>query len=102
MSENSLVKQQAALYRLKNYLENFKADLEEQLRRYRAVVDALQGEGLSQEVHNTYLSSYYERDRQYIDQLIRHLEEVDAKYVNDNLVESGVNIDVAKRSLGNF
>ena len=95
-------RQKAALYSLKGTLKSFTSDLREHLRRYKATVDALQGEGLSQEVHHTYLNSYFERDRQYIEQLIRHMEEADTKYVNDNLHETGVNIDVANKSLGDF
>ena len=98
----SLVKQQAALQQLKTYLGVFKDELEEHLRRYRAMVNNLHSEGLSIEVYQTYLNSYYERDRNYIDSLIHHLEEADAKYINDNLQESGVNIEVAQRSLGDF
>lgn len=98
----SLAKQQAALYRLKNCLESFKEELQDQLRRYKAVVDGLQGEGLSHEVYSTYLNNYFERDRSYIDSLINHMDEADSKYINDNLQESGVNIEVAQRSLGDF
>lgn len=99
---NSLERQQAALYRLKGCLEGFKNELQDQLRRYRAVVDSLKEQGLAQEVYSTYLNSYYEKDRYYIELLIRHMEEADTKYVNDNLQEAGVNKDVAQRSLGDF
>lgn len=101
-STQSLAKQQAALSKLKHYLENFKEELEDNLRRYRNIVDELHGDGLSNEVYSTYLNSYYERDRSYIDSLIRHMEEADAKYISDNLVKNEENIDVARKSLGDF
>lgn len=101
-SGQSLAKQQAALQELKSYLGMFKEELEENLRRYRARVENLHGDGLSNEVYQTYLGSYYERDRSYIDSLIRHMEDADTKYLNDNLQESGINIEVAQRSLGDF
>ena len=98
----SLEKQQAALSKLKNYLETFKEQLEDNLRHYRNHVEALHGDGLSNEVYTTYLNSYYVRDRNCIDDLIKHMEEADVKYLSDNLNKNEENIDVAKRSLGDF
>lgn len=95
MANQSIELQQNALYRLQNYLQNFKEDLLNNVERYRNIVDSLQEEGLSNEVYNTYLHSYYERDRAYIQQLIDHIEEADAQYISRNLEQTGVSKETA-------
>ena len=95
MSNQSIALQQKALYSLQNYLQNFKEELLNNVERYRNIVDNLQAEGLSDEVYNTYLNSYYERDRMYIQKLIEHIEDADAQYISRNLEETGINKNVA-------
>lgn len=95
MSMQSLQLQQMALTKLKSHLVAFKDDLINQMERYRNIVEGLHEDGLSDEVYRTYLNSYYERDRSYVNQLINHMEEADVPYVNKNLEETGINQEVA-------
>lgn len=95
MDTTSIELQKSALIQLKSHLEAFREDLLNQMERYRNIVERLHEDGLSQEVYNTYLNSYYEHDRSYVNQLINHMEEVDVPYVNKNIEETGINIEVA-------
>ncbi len=95
MSDQSLELQQAALVRLKAELESFKVTLMDQMERYRRTVDLLKEDGLSREIYNTYLNTYYERDRAYVNSLINHIDETDVPYVIRNLEQAGGSIEVA-------
>lgn len=95
MSDQSLELQQAALVRLKAELESFKGILLDQMERYRRTVDLLKESGLSREIYNQYLNTYYERDRSYVNSLINHIDETDVPYVEKNLQQAGGSIEVA-------
>ena len=96
MAEQSLQEMQMALTRLKSELEGLKSTLLNKIEEYRNIVDRLNVQGLSREVHDTYLSSYYEKDRSLINALIDHIEEYDVPYVDKNLQATGVNKSVAE------
>lgn len=97
--EQSIELQQQALYMLQNHLSSFKNFLKDNLQQYHNIVENLRQEGLSNEVYTTYSGSYFERDRQYIQSLIEHIETNDEPYIVKNLEETGVNKDVARRGL---
>lgn len=99
MSTQSIQAQQQALYQLQYYLKDFKVTLLENLERYRNIVENLHQEGLSNEVYNTYLGSYFEHDRVCIQQLINHIESSDEPYIVSNIEATGVNRDTARRGL---
>ena len=85
MSLQSLQIQQEALLELRSHLESFKDELNNQMERYRNIVERLHESGLAEEVYRTYLGSYYETDRNLVNQLIAHMDQADTPYVNNNL-----------------
>ena len=95
-----LVRQQVALEGLKQRLDEFARNLEENLKRYKESVEQLHGDGLSEQHYRNYLSNYYSRDETTINSLIRQLEDVDKKWVLNSLGANKDDIDVAMKDLG--
>ncbi len=95
-----LVKQQVALENLKNRLDEFARNLEENLKRYKESVEQLHGDGLSEQHYTNYLGNYYARDENKINSLIRDLEDVDMQWVNKSLGANRDDIHVAMKDLG--
>lgn len=92
----SLEAQLRALEKLKNYLEVFTEELQENLDRYHRSVEEIRQDGLANEVYNTYLSQNFYRDKSHIDQLINDIETYDIPYLFNNIEKATASLDAAR------
>ena len=99
MSHQSLQQELAALTRLHSEISNLKEMLITHLEQYRQNVERLHETGLSNEVYNSYMS-YYRQNKQWITELIRHIEDFDVPYIRNNVAAMEYNIQVANQNAG--